>query len=129
MPSTKRDTDLSVAANLTLADLLRGAFPTHTAKRAAAAGHISHRTVQDWIQRRCCPSADTLLKMAAENEQLRAAMILALQGDAYAGLVTDVAGEAGAAKGQELARRGGTVAAPVAGPARGVARRDGRGRG
>lgn len=67
----------------TMADLLRAAFPAHTAKRAAAAGGMSHRTVQDWLQRRCCPSADTLLRLAAENEALRAELLRRLGGTAF----------------------------------------------
>lgn len=74
---------MTATAVPTMADLLRAAFPAHTAKRAAAAGGLSHRTVQDWLQRRCCPSADTLLRLAAENEALRAELLRRLGGTAF----------------------------------------------
>ena len=89
----------------TVADLLRAALPTHTAKRTAAAGGLSYRTVQDWLQRRCCPSADTLLRLAAENEDLRAELLKRLGGygldhQSMAQGVPAVAGGANAAAGQ-----------------------------
>jgi len=94
----------------TMADLLRAAFPAHTAKRAAAAGGLSHRTVQDWLQRRCCPSADTLLRLAAENDELRAELLRRLGGTAFvdsglaqsgAALVCEVSAASGAAPDEE----------------------------
>ena len=126
MPATKRDTDMSVAVAPTVADLLRQVWPQHTAKRAAAAGRRSHRTVQDWIQRRCCPSADDLFQMAAENDELRAVMIRALEGIAYAGLVADVAGAPGPASGGVVAQPGGADAAPHPGRQRGAVASGGR---
>lgn len=76
---------MSAIAVPTLAELLRAVYPQHTAKRTAALGGLSYRTVQDWLQRRCCPSADTLLRLAAENEELRAELLRRLGGHGFAG--------------------------------------------
>ena len=116
---------MSVAVAPTVADLLRQVWPRHTAKRAAAAGRRSHRTVQDWIQRRCCPSADDLFQMAAENDELRAVMIRALEGIAYAGLVNDL-GAPGPASGGVVAQPGGADAASHPGRQRGAVASGGR---
>ena len=122
MPATKRRPDVSVTSAPTMAELLRGAFPTHTAKRASTRW-LSHRTVQDWVQRRCCPSADTLLRLAMENEQLRAELLRRLGGHGYGGM------EAGNAPvGGEVAAGRRRAAGDVGGPAGPATPISGRGR-
>ena len=115
-------------ASMTLSVLSSVYAGRDASKRMSRDAGVSYRTAEKWWAKLTTPRADVLLRMMRENEALRAEMLLALTGDAYAGLDTDVAGEAGAAKGRAVARRGGTVASPIAGPAEGVARRDGRGR-
>lgn len=117
---------MPATAVLTLADLLRAAFPLHTAKRTAAAGGLSYRTVQDWLQRRCCPSADTLLRLASENEELRAELLRRLGGcgvvhQNVAQGVSVVAGGHAAAVGQEAGQASGQAAPAAEADAAGVA--------
>lgn len=61
--------------------LLRAVWPINTAKMAARAAGRSYRTVEDWLSDRCCPSAETLVRMARENAALRAELIQILEGD------------------------------------------------
>lgn len=67
-------------ATVTVADLLRAAWPQHTAKQAARAADGSVRTAEAWVAGRCSPSADTLLRMARRNDQLAAQLAAALTG-------------------------------------------------
>ncbi len=98
-------------------------------KRMARDAGTSHRTAEKWWAALTTPRADVLLRMMRENEALRAEMLRALTEDAYAGLVADVAGTAGAAQGRALASGGGTATASVAGPADALDRRQGERRG
>lgn len=102
-------------ASLTV-NMLRTAYAGPDApKRMARDAGTSHRTAEKWWARLTTPRADVLLRMTRENEALRAEMLRALSGEAYAGLVADVAGAPGAAEGAALARSGGAAAAAVAG--------------
>lgn len=78
MRSRNWDTAMSVATVSYTADLLRQTWPADTAKRASAFGRRSYRTVQDWLQRRCTPSADELLHMARQSAELRAELVALL---------------------------------------------------
>jgi hypothetical protein len=60
---------------ITTLDLLRATWPRHTAKQAARAANSPVATAKAWVQARFTPSADTLLRMAAENAELRAELI------------------------------------------------------
>ncbi len=75
-----------------MAEILKSVWPQGTAKHAAVATSRSHRTIQDWLQKRCTPSADTLLKMAAENQELRAELIRRLEAFGYDPLLEASAG-------------------------------------
>jgi len=69
---------MSATAQITrlhVSDLLRRAWPKHTAKHAASAAGLSIRTAQAWVADRFAPSAATLLLMAHRNDQLRAALM------------------------------------------------------
>lgn len=69
---------------LTSADLFRATWPEHTAKRAAQAARGPVATAKAWVAARFTPSADTLLRMAAENIELRAELIRRLEAYGYA---------------------------------------------
>lgn len=71
-------------ATVTVADLLRAAWPQHTAKQAARAADGSVRTAEAWVSGRSSPSADTLLRMARRNDQLAAHLAATLTGAGYA---------------------------------------------
>ena len=103
------------------ANLLHVAYAgPNASKRMARDAGTSHRTAEKWWAKLTTPRTDVLIRMAQENEQLRAAMILALQGDAYAGLVDDVDGIARQAGCETGARRRRTVAATDTGSAAGT---------
>ncbi len=65
----------------TFADVLKAVWPRHTSKQAAAAAGMSVRTAQAWVAARCSPSADTLFRMAARNDALRAEVLSMLSGE------------------------------------------------
>ena len=96
-------------------------------KRMARDAGTSHRTAEKWWARLTTPRADVLLRMAQENEQLRALMLRALEGSAYAGLGADVAGAPGPASGGVVAQPSGADAAPHLGRQRGAVAGGGRG--
>jgi transcriptional regulator with XRE-family HTH domain len=54
--------------------LLREAWPRHTAKQAARAAGVPHETARNWLRGRATPSAETLLRAAAECERLATAL-------------------------------------------------------
>ena len=106
-------------ASLTL-DLLHTAYAgPFASKRMARDGRVSFRTAEKWWAGLTTPRADVLLRLAQENEALRAVMLRALQGGAYAG-VLEVGGTVRPEAGGVVAQPGGTVreghAHAVAGP-------------
>lgn len=70
-----------MSASISIAPILRKAWPSHTAKHAARELNVSPRTVHGWLAERCCPPVGLLLRMADRNDKLRAELIkrLALQ--------------------------------------------------
>ena len=54
--------------------LLRDAWPRHTAKRAACAAGVCVETARDWVRGKSRPLAETLLRMAAKDEAMAAAL-------------------------------------------------------
>ena len=54
--------------------LLAEAYPQHTAKLAAQAAGVSHRTAEAWTTGRRSPAADVLLRMAARCDRMAAAL-------------------------------------------------------
>ena len=95
-------------------------------KRMARDAGTSHRTAEKWWARLTTPRADVLLRMAQENEQLRALMLRALEGSAYAGLVNSSRAP-GPASGGVVAQPGGANAASHPGRQRGAVADGGRG--
>jgi hypothetical protein len=97
---------------LRVADLLRQVWPRDTSKHAARASGQSHRSAEAWITARCTPSADTLLRMAAHNDTLRAELVRILTeiADAPANLGRAEAGEVRRAA-LDLVGKGGAVGA------------------
>ena len=93
---------------LTTADLFRGTWPRNTAKHAARAADGPVATAKSWVQRRFTPSADTLLKMAAENQELRAELIRRLEAFGYDPLLQASAGAVVAALRREDGDAGGS---------------------
>jgi hypothetical protein len=91
---------------LTIDLIFREAWPADTVKHTARAFDRPLDTVRDWIRARRVMSANAFLRMTLENEQLRDAMIRALQGDGYAGMVADLEGAQGQAQGAVVAREG-----------------------
>ena len=86
-PTTKRRAHLSAQilhGDLTVADLLRSVWPRHAAKNAARAAQGNVATAKRWVQGRTTPSADTLLRMAAANETLRAELVRRLGSHGFA---------------------------------------------
>lgn len=69
-----------MSASIPIACMFRAVWPENTAKHAARASGMSHRTAQGWLSERFTPSAATLLLMAQRNEKLRAEMIRRLEG-------------------------------------------------
>jgi hypothetical protein len=96
MSATVQDTRL-----LRTSGLFRTVWGAGAAKQAARASGMSVRTAQAWMAERCSPSADTLLRMAARNEELRAELARLLQqgsaDEATVGDVVAAAPRAGAA--------------------------------
>lgn len=105
---------------LTAAQLFRVTWPRHTAKNASAAADSPISTAKQWVQSRFTPSADTLLRMVAENEQLRTELLRQLGVEVNAavafrdgasavpagGAVVDEAGRASADPAEVERRRG-----------------------
>jgi hypothetical protein len=58
---------------------LRATFPRHGAKRAATLAGRSVRTAQSWFAARCVPSSADLIRMARQNDALRAELIRTLE--------------------------------------------------
>ena len=58
-------------------DLCTATWPQRQgrAKLVAGAAAASWRTAQEWMQRRCVPSADVLLRMAQRDDALRAELV------------------------------------------------------
>lgn len=81
--------------------LLRRVWPKHTAKLAAQAAQCSVRTTQKWIADVCDPSAETLLKLAQGNAELRAELIRIMEGEPREAATVD----------RRAASRGASVAA------------------
>jgi hypothetical protein len=79
-----------VNASITIAPILRAAWPDHTAKNAARALGVSVRTVHGWLAERCCPSVSALLAMSDRNDNLRAELIRRLQGNQDDGMAQGV---------------------------------------
>lgn len=77
-------------ASISIAPILRNAWPDHTAKHAARALGVSVRTVHGWLAERCCPSVSALLAMSDRNDKLRAELIRRLQGNADDGMAQGV---------------------------------------
>jgi hypothetical protein len=77
-------------ASIPIACLLRSVWPDDTAKHAARAAGMSHRTAQGWMAERFTPSAATLLRMAERNDHLRAELIRRLQGNPNDGMAQGV---------------------------------------
>jgi hypothetical protein len=67
-----------MTASLPITCIFRATWPEDTAKHAARAAGMSHRTAQGWMSERFTPSAATLLRMADRNDKLRAQLILRL---------------------------------------------------
>jgi hypothetical protein len=67
------------------AALLRAVWPRNTAKAAARAAGVSHRTSGKWVYEGNVPSADTLLTMIAESQELREELLHRLGEAGYAG--------------------------------------------
>ena len=55
-------------------NLLRAAYPRHTAKLAAIAADVPAETSRNWVRGRATPSASTLLRMAARCDRMAAAL-------------------------------------------------------
>lgn len=100
---------------LTSADLFRATWPRHTAKRVAQASQGPVATAKAWVAARFTPSADTLLRMAAENTELRAELIRRLEAYGYAD--TGMASRVGADIGPAAGANAGMDAAPGVGEA------------
>lgn len=75
--------------------LLRDAWRNHTAKRAAQAADVSHETARNWLRGRGRPLAETLLRMAARDEAMAAALARRLD-DLRADRACEAAARAGA---------------------------------
>lgn len=88
-------------------DLMRATWPRHAAKHAARAADCPVATAKAWVQGRFTPSADTLLRMAARNDKLRAELLRRLGEHGYA--------ENAANDGGVVASRDGRVAGEVGG--------------
>ena len=73
---------ISIAEPL-VSELLRAVWPRHAAKNAARAAQGSVATAKAWVQGRTTPSADTLLRMAAANYELRAELVRRLGGHEF----------------------------------------------
>ena len=56
-------------------NLLRAAYPRHTAKLAAAAADVPIETSRNWVRGRATPSASTLLVMASRCERMADALL------------------------------------------------------
>lgn len=54
--------------------IIRGAYPAHAAKLTARAARVPVETARNWIRGRATPSAETLLRAAAECDRLAAAL-------------------------------------------------------
>lgn len=54
--------------------LLRDAWPRHTVKCAARAADVPVETSRNWLRGRARPLAETLLRMAARDEAMAAAL-------------------------------------------------------
>lgn len=54
--------------------LIAEAYPRDTAKLAARAAGVSHRTAEAWTTGRRSPAADVLLRMAARCDRMAAAL-------------------------------------------------------
>lgn len=54
--------------------LLAEAYPQHTAKLAAQAAGVSHRTAEAWTTGRRSPAADVLLRMAERCDRMAGAL-------------------------------------------------------
>lgn len=77
-------------SSISIAPILRSAWPDHTAKHAARAFGVSIRTVHGWLAGRCCPSVSALLVMSDRNDKLRAELIRRLQGNQNDGMAQGV---------------------------------------
>lgn len=55
-------------------NLLRAAYPRHTAKMAASAADVPPETARNWLRSRATPSASTLLRMASRCDRLADAL-------------------------------------------------------
>ena len=69
--ATARDTRM---CGFSFAELLREVYPTHTAKRAAAAADASHRTSEAWVSGRREPSISVFLRMANRCDRMADAL-------------------------------------------------------
>lgn len=57
-----------------LPNLLRTAYPRHTAKLAATTADVPHETARNWTRGRAAPSLSTLLRMAARCDRMADAL-------------------------------------------------------
>ena len=69
-----------MSASVPITCIFRSVWPRDTAKHAALAAGMSHRTAQGWLSERFTPSAATLLRMADRNDKLRAELVRHLTG-------------------------------------------------
>lgn len=54
--------------------VIRAAYPAHAAKLTARAAHVPVETARNWLRGRATPSAETLLRAAAECDRLASAL-------------------------------------------------------
>jgi hypothetical protein len=105
-------------ASMTLNMLHQAYAGPFASKRMARDARVSHRTAEKWWAALTTPRADVLMRMARENETLRAEMLRVLQGSAYAG-IADVAGAVLPPQSEGVARPGGADQEPARAVARG----------
>lgn len=86
----------------TAGGVLRAALPRrHRAHAVARAARTSVDTARTWLSERFTPSADTLLRIAAENRAVRLELIRTLQ-EIESALMDDVAADGGGRVGDEV---------------------------
>jgi hypothetical protein len=64
----------TIPAGQMLPALIRDAYPTHTAKRAAIAAGVPHETARNWVRGRAAPSLPFLLRWAAKCDLMASAL-------------------------------------------------------
>lgn len=94
--------------------LMRAAWPRHTAKLAARAAAAPVATAKRWVTDKATPSATTMLRMARECERLRGELLRELggHGAGVVALADDAAGARVLAAGGLVEAAGGEAPQP-----------------